>query len=319
MFKTRITELFGIECPIIQGGMLWVSTSELVAAVSNAGGLGVLSALTFSPDELKLEIRKTRELTNNPFGVNLSMLPTLREINYEEYIDVILSEGVKIIETAGRNPEPYMNRLKLNGAKVIHKCTAVRFARTAERVGCDAVTIVGFECAGHPGEEDITSLILIPLAVDALSIPVVASGGFGDARGFVAALALGAEGVNMGTRMLATQEAPVHPKVKEWLIQSSERDTMLIMRSLRNTERILRNTVGEKVAEMEEKGATVEELAPLITGQGIKAVFQTGNLDQGTVPCGQAVGLIRDIPTVKELIKTIIREAEEVVKHRLQC
>jgi len=319
MFKTRITELFGIECPIIQGGMLWVSTSELVAAVSNAGGLGVLSALTFSPDELKLEIRKTRELTNNPFGVNLSILPTLREINYEEYIDVILSEGVKIIETAGRNPEPYMNRLKLNGAKVIHKCTAVRFARTAERVGCDAVTIVGFECAGHPGEEDITSLILIPLAVDALSIPVVASGGFGDARGFVAALALGAEGVNMGTRMLATQEAPVHPKVKEWLIQSSERDTMLIMRSLRNTERILRNTVGEKVAEMEEKGATVEELAPLITGQGIKAVFQTGNLDQGTVPCGQAVGLIRDIPTVKELIKTIIREAEEVVKHRLQC
>jgi len=299
--------------------MLWVSTSELVAAVSNAGGLGILSALTFSPDELKLEIRKTRELTNNPFGVNLPMMPTLREINYEEYIDVILSEGVKIIETAGRNPEPYMNRLKLNGAKVIHKCTAVRFARTAERIGCDAVTIVGFECAGHPGEEDITSLILIPLAVDALSIPVVASGGFGDARGFVAALALGAEGVNMGTRMLATQEAPVHPKVKEWLIQSSERDTMLIMRSLRNTERILRNTVGEKVAEMEEKGATVEELAPLITGQGIKAVFQTGNLDQGTVPCGQAVGLIRDIPTVKELIKTIIREAEEVVKHRLQC
>ena len=208
-----------------------------------------------------------------------------------------------------------MERLKAAGVKVIHKCTAVRFARTAQRIGCDVVSIDGFECAGHPGEEDITSLILIPLTVDAIEIPVIASGGFGDGRGFVAALALGAEGVNMGTRFLATQEAPAHHKVKEWLVQSSERDTMLVERSLRNTARVLRNATAEKVSEMEKRSATLEELAPHISGQSGKKVFETGVLDQGLVVCGQVVGLVRDIPTVKQLIDDIIREAEEVVAH----
>jgi nitronate monooxygenase len=318
MFKTRVTELFGIKYPIIQGGMQWVARAELAAAVSNAGGLGILSALTFpTPEELAAEIRKARGLTDKPFGVNVTFLPTLRPVNIDGYIDVIIEEGVKIVETAGRNPEPYMERFKSAGIKVIHKCTAVRFARTAERVGCDVVSIDGFECAGHPGEEDITSLILIPLTVDAVKIPVVASGGFGDARGFVAALALGAEGVNMGTRFMATQEAPVHPKVKELLVLSSERDTMLILRSLRNTARVFRNPVAEKVAEMEKNGASIEELAPLISGQAGKEVLETGETDRGILTCGQVIGLIRDIPTVKELIENIISEAKEIIEKRL--
>ena len=318
MFKTRVTELFGIKYPIIQGGMQWVARAELAAAVSNAGGLGILSALTFpTPEELAAEIRKARGLTDKPFGVNVTFLPTLRPVNIDGYIDVIIEEGVKIVETAGRNPEPYMERFKSAGIKIIHKCTAVRFARTAERVGCDVVSIDGFECAGHPGEEDITSLILIPLTVDAVKIPVVASGGFGDARGFVAALALGAEGVNMGTRFMATQEAPVHPKVKELLVLSSERDTMLILRSLRNTARVFRNPVAEKVAEMEKNGASIEELAPLISGQAGKEVLETGETDRGILTCGQVIGLIRDIPTVKELIENIISEAKEIIEKRL--
>jgi len=313
MFKTKITEMLGIEYPITQGGMQWVSRAELVSAVSNAGGLGILSALTFSsPEELTAEIRKTKSLTNKPFGVNLTLIPGLRPVNYDAYIDVILEEGVKIIETAGRSPEPYMKRIKAAGIKVIHKCTAVRFARTAQRIGCDIVSIDGFECAGHPGEEDITSLILMPRCVDTVDIPVIASGGFGDSRGFVAALALGADGVNMGTRFLATQESPIHPRVKEWLIQSTERDTMLVQRSLRNTERVLRNAAAEKVSEMEKQGATLEELAPLITGQKGLEVYQTGELDRGLVACGQVVGLIHDIPTVKEVIDSIIAEAKAV-------
>ena len=221
------------------------------------------------------------------------------------------------METAGRSPEPYMGLFRAAGIKVIHKCTAVRFAHTAERVGCSAVSIDGFECAGHPGEEDVTSLILIPLAVDAVSIPVIASGGFGDARGFVAALALGAEGVNMGTMMLATQESPVHPKVKEWLVQASERDTMLILRSLRNTERVLRNPAAEKIAEMERTGATLEELASLISGGRGKELLQTGELERGLLICGQVVGLVHHIPTVGELIQTIVDGAEGIIKHRL--
>lgn len=317
MFSTRITELFGIKYPIIQGGMQWVSRAELAAAVSNAGGLGILSALTFSPEELRLEIRKMRELTDKPFGVNLTLLPTLRPVKYEEYIEVILQEGVGIVETAGRNPEPYMKLFREGAVKVIHKCTAVRFARTAERVGCSAVSIDGFECAGHPGEEDVTSLILIPLAAETVNIPVIASGGFADARGFVAALALGAEGVNMGTRMLATQEAPVHPQVKERLLQASERDTMLILRSLRNTQRVLRNRMAERVAELEKRGAGLEELAPLISGERGRQLLQGGDLEEGLLTCGQAVGLIRDIPTVRELIETIISEARMLIQNRL--
>jgi len=312
MFQTRLTQLLGIEYPIIQGGMQWISRSELVGAVSNAGGLGILSALTFA-SPLAAEIRKTRSSTDKPFGVNLTMLPTLHPVDIDSYIDVIVEEGVRIVETAGRSPEQYMERLKAGGIKVIHKCVAIRFARTAERIGCDVVSIGGYECAGHPGEEDVTSLILIPLAADAVKIPVVASGGFGDARGLVAALALGAEGINMGTRFMATQEAPIHPRVKEWLIQATERDTMLILRSLRNSVRVLKNPVAEKVAAMEKQGATVEEMAPLISGQRGKELLETGEVE-GLQACGQVVGLIHDIPSVKEMIDRIIDEARDIVE-----
>jgi len=314
--KTRITELFGVDYPIIQGGMMWVSRAELVAAVSNAGGLGILSALTFpSPEELAAEIKRTRELTDKTFGVNITLLPTLRPKDIDGYFDVVIKGGIKVVETAGRSPEPYMERLKVAGVKVIHKCTAVRFARKAERIGCDAVSIDGFECAGFPGEEDITSLILIPLTADTLEIPVVASGGFGDGRGLVAALALGAEGVNMGTRFMATQESPIHARVKEWLVQASERNTVLLLRSLRNTERILRNPAAEKVLEMEKQGATLEELAPFITGKEGEKLLETGDLDKGLLGVGQVVGLIHDIPTVKQLIDGIVHEAEEVISY----
>lgn len=318
MFKTRVTELFGIKYPIIQGGMQWVARAELSSAVSNAGGLGIITALTFpTPEELASEIKRMRELTDKPFGVNITLIPTLRPVNYEEYIDVIIREDVGIVETAGRNPEPYMSRLKSAGIKVIHKCTAVRFAKKAEATKCDVVSIDGFECAGHPGEEDVTSLVLIPLAVDAVTIPVVASGGFADGRGLVAALALGAEGVNMGTRFMATQEAPVHPKVKEGLIRASERDTLLVMRSLRNTRRVLRNTVAEKVDEMEKCGAALEQMSSLLSGERAKELLQSGELDWGLQTVGQVVGLVRDIPTVKELIASIINEAREIIQGRL--
>lgn len=320
MFKTRITRLFGIEYPIIQGGMQWISRAELVSAVSNAGGLGILSAFSFpSPQLLAEEIRKTKSLTDKPFGVNISLTPTIQPRDINDYINVIIKEGVEIVETAARSPESYMPRFKAAGIKVIHKCTAVRFCRTAEKIGCDAVSIDGFECAGHPGEEDVTSLVLIPLTVDAVKIPVIASGGFGDSRGFVAALSLGAEGVNMGTRFLATQEAPAHPRVKEWLIQASERDTMLLQRSLRSTRRVLRNSLAEKVNDMEKHGATLEQLAPLISGLKGKELLETGELERGTLSCGQVAGLIHNIPTVKELIETIISEARQIVTRRLGC
>jgi NADH:quinone reductase (non-electrogenic) len=318
MFNNRLTELLGIQYPIIQGGMQWISRAELVGAVSNAGGLGMLSALTYSsPEELADEIKKTRVITDKPFGVNLTLLPTMRPANIDGYIDAIVDEGVKIVETAGRSPEPYMQKLKAAGIRVIHKCVAVRFAKTAERIGCDAISIDGFECAGHPGEEDITSLILIPRAVDEVNIPVVASGGFGDGRGLVAALALGADGINMGTRFVATKEAPVHPKVKEWFVQSTEHDTGLVQRSLRNSHRVLRNAISEKVSGMERQGATLEELIPLITGQRGKHLLETGELDYGLQACGQVVGLVHDIPSVKELIDGIISEADGIID-RLQ-
>jgi len=316
MFKTRITDLLGIEYPIIQGGMMWVSRAELATAVSNAGGLGVITAFTFpTPEELAAEIEKAKGLTDKPFGVNVTLLPTLRPVDIDGYFDVILKAGIKIVETAGRSPEPYMERLKGAGIKVIHKCTAVRFASKAERLGCDAVSIDGFECAGHPGEEDVTSLVLIPTTVDAIDIPVIASGGFGDGRGLVAALALGAEAINMGTRFMATKESPAHPRMKDWLVQAAERDTMLILRSLRNTERVLRNPVSEKVYEMEQRGTTIDELAPLISGKEGQKLLDTGELDKGTMTAGQVVGLIRDIPTVKEVIDRIMQEAKEVVSH----
>lgn len=317
MFKTKVTEMLGIEYPITQGGMQWISRAELVSAVSNAGALGILSGLTFpSPEELAVEIRKTKELTDKPFGVNITLAPTLRPLDIDAYFDAILAEGVKIVETAARNPEPYMERLKASGVKVIHKCTSARFARKAQQIGCDIVSIDGFECAGMPGEEDVTSLVLVPLTADALDIPVIASGGFGDGRGLVAALALGASGINMGTRFMVSRESPLHPEVKEWLINSSERDTMFVMRSLRNTERVLKNPVSEKVVEMEKGGASLEELAPLLSGQRGKELLETGEIDRGLLVCGQVVGLVRDIPSVKEIIDSLVSEAEEIIKHR---
>lgn len=316
MFKTRITELFGTKYPVIQGGMMWISRAELVAAVSNAGCLGILSAFTFpTPQELAAEIKKTKDLTSKPFGVNITLLPTLRPVDIDGYFNSVIDAGVKIVETAGRSPEPYMERLKANGIKVIHKCTAVRFARTAQRIGCDAVSIDGFECAGHPGEEDVTSLVLIPLTVDALEIPVVASGGFGDGRGLVAALALGAEAVNMGTRFMATKEAPGHPNVKEWLVQASERDTILTLRSFRNTMRVLKNPAAEKVAELEKQGADIQQLESLISGRVGLNLLEAGDLEKGLLSAGQITGLIHDIPTTKELVDRIIKEAEEVVSN----
>ena len=316
MFKTRITELFGIKYPIIQGGMMWISRAELVAAVSNAGGLGIITAFTFpTPQELAAEIKKTRELTDKPFGVNVTLLPTLRPVDIDGYFNAVIDAGIKIVETAGRSPEAYMERLKAAGIKVIHKCTAVRFARTAQRIGCDAVSIDGFECAGHPGEEDVTSLVLIPLTVDTVEIPVIASGGFGDGRGLVAALALGAEAVNMGTRFMATKEAPGHPKVKEWLIQASERDTLLLLRSFRNTMRALKNPTSEKVLEIERQGADIHQLESLISGRVGRNLLETGDIENGLLIAGQVIGLVHDIPTVKELVDRIIKEAEEVVSN----
>ena len=314
MFKTRITELFDIKYPITQGGMMWISRAELVAAVSNAGGLGIITAFTFpTPQELADEIKKTRELTDKPFGVNITLLPTLRPVDIDGYLNTVIDSGVKIVETAGRSPEPYMERLKGAGVKVIHKCTAVRFARTAQRIGCDAVSIDGFECAGHPGEEDVTSLVLIPLTADAVEIPIIASGGFGDGRGLVAALALGAEAVNMGTRFMATKEAPGHPEVKEFLTTVSERDTVLVLRSFRNTMRALRNPTSEKVLEMEMQGADIHQLESLISGRVGLKLLEEGDTDNGLLSVGQIVGLVHDIPTVKELIDRIMKEAEEVV------
>ena len=313
MFRTRITEFFGIKYPIIQGGMMWISRAELVAAVSNAGGLGILTAFTFpDPKELAAEIKKTRALTDKPFGVNITLLPTFRPVDIDGYVDTVIDSGVKIVETAGRSPEPYMERLKAANVKVIHKCTAVRFARTAQRVGCDAVSIDGFECAGHPGEEDVTSLVLIPLTADAVGIPVIASGGFGDGRGLVAALALGAEAVNMGTRFMATKEAPGHPKVKELLITASERDTVLLLRSFRNTMRALRNPTAEKVLELEKQGADIHQLETLISGKAGLGLLELGDVNNGLLSVGQVVGLVHDVPTVKELIDRIVKEAEEI-------
>jgi len=314
MFKTRIAKLFSIKYPIIQGGMMWISRAELVAAVSNAGGLGIIAAFTFpTPQELAAEIKKTRGLTDKPFGVNITLLPTLRPVDIDGYFNTVIDSGIKIVEIAGRSPEAYMERLKAAGIKVIHKCTAVRFARTAQRIGCDAVSIDGFECAGHPGEEDVTSLVLIPLTVDAVEIPVIASGGFGDGRGLVAALALGAEAVNMGTRFMATKEAPGHPKVKEWLVQASERDTLLLLRSFSNTMRALKNPTSEKVLEIERQGADIHQLESLISGRVGRNLLETGDIENGLLTAGQVIGLVHDIPTVKELVDRIIKEAEEVV------
>lgn len=311
MFKTRVTEMFGIEHPIIQGALLWLSRAELVAAVSNAGGLGIIAALTFpTAKELREEIRKTKSMTDKPFAVNITILPTIRPVNYEQYIDAAIDEGVNIIETAGRSPEQYMKRLKDAKVKVMHKVARVKDAKAAERLGVDAVTIVGFEAAGHPGMDNVTSLVLIPIAVDTVKIPVIAGGGIGDARGFVAALALGAEGVLMGTRFMASKECPLHPKIVQWLLQARETDTLIIERSIKNAARVMKTDFSQRVLETEEKGATLEELLPLISGDRSKGSYISGNVNDAVIACGQVVGLIHDIPSVKELIESIINEAE---------
>jgi nitronate monooxygenase len=319
MLKTRITEFFGVERPIVQGGLMWVATAELVSAVANAGGMGFMTALTFPDAEgLRAEIRKCRQMTDKPFGVNLTFLPTLRPPDYPAYIAVCIEEGVRFIETAGRNPEPYMPQITSAGIRVIHKCTSVRHALKAEKIGCDAVSIDGFEAAGHPGEDDVTSLILVPLVRDAVGLPLVASGGFADGRGLAAALALGADGMNMGTRFVATREAPVHENLKKELVRRSETDTRLIMRSLRNTERVLRNRASDKVIEIEGAGDTrIEDLIPYVSGLLGKEMLEDGDVEKATMAAGQSIGLIRDIPTCRELLDRIMDDAEEIITSRL--
>jgi nitronate monooxygenase len=317
MFKTQFTSDFGVEFPIMQGGMMWISKKELVSAVSCAGGLGILSALTFeTPDKLANEIEQTKKLTNKPFGVNLTFLPTLKPVNYDAYIDVVIQSGVKIVETAGRNPSEYIEKLKSNNVKIIHKCTSIRHALKAQSIGCDYVSIDGFECAGHPGEDDVTSLILVPRAKDELNIPVIASGGFGDARGFVAALSLGACAVNMGTRFMLTKEAPLHENIKQALLKAKETDTVLVERSLKNTLRAFKNAHALKVLELEQKGTTLEELAPYLSGLNGKKMLDEGLIDNGLLACGQVIGLINDIPTAKELIENIINQAKSIIQNQ---
>ncbi|MFW5908547.1 MAG: NAD(P)H-dependent flavin oxidoreductase [Desulfosalsimonas sp.] len=318
MFETKITKMFGVKYPVVQGGLMWIANAQLTSAVANAGGMGFMTALSFAdPDGLREEIRKCRKMTDKPFGINLTFLPTLRQPDYPGYIQACIDEGIKFIETAGRSPEPYMDQIKSAGIKVIHKCTTVRHALKAEKIGCDAISIDGFEAAGHPGEEDVTSLILVPLARDAVSIPVIASGGFADGRGLVAALALGADAVNMGTRFVATKEAPVHEKIKQALVDHRETDTRLIMRSLRNTERALQNPVVDKVLEIESRGDTkIEDIAPYVSGDRGKKMLESGDIDSGVLSAGQCMGLIRDIPSCRELLERIINQANAVIQEK---
>ena len=318
--KTAITELFGIQHPIIQGGMHYVGFAELAAAVSNAGGLGIITGLTQkTPELLAKEISRCQGMTNKPFGVNLTFLPSFTAPPYPEYIAAIREGGVKIVETAGRSPEQYMPALKAAGIKVIHKCTSVRHSLKAEKIGCDAVSVDGFECGGHPGEDDIPNMILLPRAADELKIPFVASGGMADARSLVAALAMGAAGMNMGTRLIATKEAPVHPNVKKALVEATELDTRLIMRALRNTERVLKNNGVDQLLEIErEKGGSlkIEDIHDQVAGVYPRVMIE-GEMDAGAWSCGMVVGLINDIPTVKELVDRIMMEAEQIIRQRL--
>jgi NAD(P)H-dependent flavin oxidoreductase YrpB (nitropropane dioxygenase family) len=319
MIETRITRMLGIEHPILQGGMQRVSRAELVAAVANAGALGFLTALTQpTPEALLDEIERTRGLTDRPFGVNLTILPTIRPIPYEEYARVIIESGVKVVETAGRSPGPFMPHFHEAGIRVIHKCTSVKHARKAEALGCAAVSIDGFEAAGHPGEDDIPSLVLLPRAVDELEIPVIACGGFSDARGLVAALAMGAEGISMGTRFLATKEAPVHENLKRALVAGSELDTQLIFRKFRNTARVFRNEVAMKVAEIEERpGVSFEDVSDLVAGERGAVVLEKGEMHHGIWWAGVSTGLIHDIPSVAELVSRMSAQAEEIIREGL--
>lgn len=313
MFNNRVTRMLGVRYPIVQGGMQWIGRAELASAVSNAGGLGVLTALTQpTPDALRQEIGRCRDMTDRPFGVNLTILPAASPPPYAEYIDAIVESGVRIVETAGNSPKEHIARFKQHGVTLIHKCTTVRHALSAERNGVDIVSIDGFECAGHPGEDDISGLVLIPLAVRALKIPVIASGGFADGAGLAAALALGAEGINMGTRFVCTREAPAHPAIKARLVAASERDTNLIFRTLRNTARVLKNAVSEEVVALERQpgGCTFDALRPLVAGARGRDAWRSGDVDGGVLTAGIALGLIDDIPSCAELIERMARECK---------
>lgn len=318
-FNTRITQMLGIEHPIVQGGMMWVGRAELVAAVSNAGGLGILTALTQpTPDDLRREIERCRGMTDKPFGVNLTILPSVSPPPYAEYRRAIIDSGIRIVETAGSAPREHVEDFKSHGITVLHKCTAVRHALSAERMGVDIVSIDGFECAGHPGEDDIPGLVLIPAAADKLKIPLLASGGIGDGRGLVAALALGAEGINMGTRFCATVEAPIHPRVKQFLVENDERATNLIFRKFHNTGRVAKNSVSDEVVAISNReGAEFADIHPLVSGAKGRVGLETGDIDAGLIWAGQVQGLIHDIPTCGELIGRIVADAERIIGARL--
>ncbi|MEU5846343.1 NAD(P)H-dependent flavin oxidoreductase [Saccharopolyspora shandongensis] len=319
MMRTRFTAAFGVEHPIVQGGMQWVGRAELVAAVANAGCLGFLTGLTQpTPEALVKEIARCRDLTDKPFGVNLTFLPSIDPPPYAEYRDALIESGVKVVETAGNNPVEHLPALQASGVKVIHKCTSVRHALKAEKLGVDAVSIDGFECAGHPGEDDIPGLVLLPAAANRISIPIIASGGFADARGLVAALALGADGINMGTRFLCTQEAPVHDRVKHQIVASDERATDLIFRTMHNTARVARNKISGQVREIEQSGGTFDDVRELVRGVRGREVYEIGDLDRGIWSVGMVQGLINDIPPVADLIRRIMSEAEELIESRLR-
>lgn len=319
--STPFTRLLGIEHPIVQGGMQWVGRAELAAAVSNAGGLGILTALTQpTPDALAAEIARCRTMTEKPFGVNLTILPTMTPPPYADYRQAIIDSGVRIVETAGSKPQEHVEHFKAAGITVIHKCTAVRHALSAQRMGVDVISIDGFECAGHPGEDDVPGLVLIPAAVDRLDIPVIASGGIADGRGLAAALALGAQGVNMGTRFCATQEAPIHDNVKRYLVDNDERGTNLIFRKLHNTARVGKNSVSDEVVRiLAQPDATFADVAPLVRGARGRELLETGNLDAGLVWASQAQGLIHDIPSVAELIARIVDDAQRIIERDLRA
>lgn len=318
--KTEVTRLLDIDYPIVQGGMQWVGLAELAAAVSNAGGLGILTALTQpTPEDLAREIERCRAMTGRPFGVNLTMLPAVKPPPYERYLDVIIDSGITIVETAGNSPRAFVERMKAHGIRILHKCTSVRHALSAERAGVDIISIDGFECAGHPGEDDIPGLILIPAAVRALRIPVIASGGIADGRGMAAALALGAQGVNMGTRFLCTREAPVHDGIKQALVAAGERDTNLILRSMRNTARVFRNAISDEVVALEKRpgGAQFEEVRPLVAGQRGRAAMQSGDVQDGILSAGMAIGLIDDIPSCDDLIRRMVADCRTHLRRAL--
>jgi NAD(P)H-dependent flavin oxidoreductase YrpB (nitropropane dioxygenase family) len=321
MMKTRITDLLGVEYPIVQGGMMWVGTADLAAAVSNAGGLGVVTSLTFpTPEALVKEIARCRDLTDKPFGVNVTILPSITPPPYEEYVQAIIENGIKIVETAGRNPEPFMPAFKAAGIKVIHKCTSVRHALKAEGIGCDAVSVDGFECAGHPGEDDVTNLVLIPAVAAKLSIPILASGGIANGYQMAAAFALGADGINMGTRFFATQEAPVHENVKQAMVDADERQTSLMFRTLNNTVRVFKNKISEEVLAIEARDGETDfaDIQPLVAGTRSRTkVLEEGDVNDGIWTAGMVIGLINDIPSCDALLKRIIAEAREAAEKRV--